>query len=350
MKKIYIPLLVLLSFAFSFISCAEIPSDTENETTIPISTEHIHTEEILPAIPATCTEAGLSEGVRCAVCLEVLLAQEVTPAHGHHYEDSVCTVCGHKTTKGLTFFLNSNGDSYVVSGMGTATDTEICIPDTYNGLPVTSIGESAFSNCDNLTSIVIPNGVTSIGNAAFFYCRSLKSIELPNGLISIGIDAFSYCRSLKSIEIPSSVTKIDISAFEYCSGLKRIVIPSSMESIGGGVFAHCTDLTSIELPNGVTTIGVSAFSHCTNLKSIVLPESVTTIGYGAFSSCVGLTNIEIPSHVTEIGEYAFHNCVDLVSITFQGTKAQWNAITKGHGWNFNTDQYTVHCVDGEISK
>ena len=55
---------------------------------------------------------------------------------------------------------------------------------------VTEIGDNAFWNCLNLTSIEIPTSVTSIGGAAFSDCSGLRSIEIPNSVTSIGDDAF----------------------------------------------------------------------------------------------------------------------------------------------------------------
>ena len=54
-----------------------------------------HTPETLPAVAATCTASGLTEGSKCAVCGATLTAQKVIPA-AHHYVDGVCTVCGAK--------------------------------------------------------------------------------------------------------------------------------------------------------------------------------------------------------------------------------------------------------------
>lgn len=100
----------------------------------------------------------------------------------------------------------------------------------------------------------------------------------------------------------------------------------------------------------VTSIGSSAFSSCERLTSITIPDSVTSIGSSAFSFCSGLTRITIPDSVTRIGHSAFYGCSRLTSINFNGTKAQWNAISKGQNWNEDTGSYTVYCTDGTISK
>ncbi len=350
MKRSHISFLILIPLIFLLMACNEAGGNHQKETTENFPTDHIHVEEILPAIPANCTETGLGEGVRCSVCHESLIVQETVPALGHHYIEDVCTVCNHKITQGLTFSLNKDKTSYAVSGIGTAVETDICIPDTYNELPVTSINDEAFRACSNLKSIEIPFGVTSIGNGAFSYCSSLTNIELPNSITSIGICAFSHCDNLTSINLPSGLMSLGMSAFEFCSNLKSIAIPSSIVSISDNVFYHCSSLTTVEIPNGVTGIGVSAFSYCTDLKEIVLPSSVNSIGYDAFACCGKLTNIELLSNAISIGEYAFNRCNSLTSIVFGGTKKNWNSVTKGHGWNFSTGSYTVYCNDGTLNK
>ena len=92
------------------------------------------------------------------------------------------------------------------------------------------------------------------------------------------------------------------------------------------------------------------FYECSNLTNVTIPNSVTSIGLGAFLNCSSLTSVTIGNSVTSIGEQAFSGCGKLTSITFQGTKAEWNAISKGSGWNNNTGNYTIHCTDGDISK
>ena len=261
---------------------------------------------------------------------------------------------------------------------GCSSLTSVKLPDS-----VTSISYAAFEDCSNLTSIVIPDSVTSIGDYAFWGCSSLTSIEIPDSVTSIDYGAFNGCSSLESIAVEQgntvyhsagnclietasktliagcensviptdgSVTSIGEHAFRYCSSLASIVIPDSVTSIGDYAFYECSSLTSIVIPDSVTSIGSCAFADCSSLTSIVIPDSVTSIGWSVFRNCIGLTRVKLPDSVTSIGDYAFSDCWSLTSITFEGTKAQWNAISKGSWWNRGAGDYTVHCTDGDITK
>ena len=269
------------------------------------------------------------------------------------------------------------------------------------GGSVTSIGNYAFYGCRGLTAVTIPNSVTSIGDYAFDGCSGLTTVNW-NATACTSAGSFSYpifkdCSNLATVNIGDNVKIIPSYAFYGCSGLTSITIPNSVTSIGDYAFDGCSGLTSITIPNSVTNVGSFAFVDCTKLTSITISNSVTSIGKRAFYNtvwynnqpdglvyagkvayeykgtmpsntsivlkagtlgigedafyyCTGLTSITIPNSVTIICDDAFRICTSLTSITFNGTKAQWNAITKGSDWNYNTGNYTIHCTDGDIPK
>ena len=174
-----------------------------------------------------------------------------------------------------------------------------------------------FPNC--VTGVIIPNGTTTVNQIGLRFFPNLQTIIIPDSVTSIGQSAFSRCTSLTSITIPESVT-----------------------SIGSGAFSQCSSLTSITIPDSVTSIGNSAFSQCSSLTSINIPDSVISIGQGAFSSCKGLTSITISEGVTSIDDSAFSDCTSLTTINYTGTEEQWNAISKGTNWNYETSLNVIY--------
>lgn len=171
-------------------------------------------------------------------------------------------------SQGLMFILNDDGESYSVTGIGTCTDTDIIIPATYEGKPVTAVLQRAFENRSQITSVIIPCSVTSIGASAFYACTNLATISIPDSVTTIGNAAFGACHNLTSVAIPGSVT-----------------------SLGEAMFTACIGLTSVTIPNSVTSIGERAFHSCINLASIIIPDSVTSIGVDAFRDCVKLNTV-----------------------------------------------------------
>ncbi len=245
----------------------------------------------------------------------------------------------------LAYRLIDGGAAYEVSGIGSCTATDVVIPATYNGLPVTSIGEFAFKYSDRLTSVEIPEGITEIKAYAFHNSSELTSVELPDGVTTIGTYAFADCSELTNISIPDSITSIGVDAFfsdnklvytthdnaKYLgnannayaalisktdSSIASCTIHEDTKVIAGWAFAFCKSLTSIEIPDGVVTLDNKAFTNCETLSNIVIPDSVTSIGFEAFFGCKALSNIAIPDSVVTIGNDAFENCSELTSVTF----------------------------------
>jgi uncharacterized ParB-like nuclease family protein len=217
------------------------------------------------------------------------------------------------------------------------TAAVVNIPARIDGIPVQAIGDWAFSGCDSLTSVTIPNSVTSIGYYAFSGCSSLSSVTIPNSVTSIGYSAFSGCSSLSSIIIPNSVTSIGYSTFSGCGSLRDITVSSGNEqyhSVNGVLFSKDTIIrypagktySSYTIPSGITSIETSAFSDCNNLTSVTIPNSVTSIGDEAFINCNSLTSVTIPGSVTSIGYGTFTGSNSLMDITVDSGNEQYRSI------------------------
>ena len=194
---------------------------------------------------------------------------------------------------------------------------------TFDGT-VTAIPDSAFSGCTRLIEIEVPDTVQTLGSNAFRGCSGLTDVIVYSGITSIGSYCFWECSGITSFDIPNTVTTIDARAFGRCSGLTTVTIPSS-----------------------VTTIGETAFG-VTNLSSVTIPDSVTSLGQQAFLDCNNLESVTIGTGVTTLNNYLFGRCSALTTIYYNGTKSQWNSITKGSTWNFGIPATVVHCTDGEV--
>ena len=225
----------------------------------------------------------------------------------------------------LTSVIISNSVKSIGNGafFGCSSLLSITIPDS-----VTSIGESAFDACLGLEVIVvenenttydsrnscnaiietatnvlvtgckktiIPNTVMSIGESAFRNCNLMTSITIPNSVTSIGEEAFAYCYNLNSVTIGNSVTNIGRHAFRYCS-MMFITIPNSVTSIGEGAFSYCRQLTSVKIGNSVTNLDASAFSNCSQLSSIIslAPIPPEVMDTSAFTNVVKTIPIYVP--------------------------------------------------------
>ena len=201
---------------------------------------------------------------------------------------------------------------------------ELIIPNTVNGIEVSSIGYSAF-NRHELKAVTIPDSVTSIGDYAFSN-NQLSNVTIPDSVTSIGIGAFRN-NQLTSLTLPNSLTSIREGVF-YNNQLSNVTIPNSVTSIEASAFRH-NQLSNVTIPDSVTSIGDYAF-HNNQLSSVNIPNSVTSIGGAAFESNQ-LSNVTIPDSVTSIGPSAFYQN-PLGPITMQGREST-TGMTLGYNWN-----------------
>ena len=212
---------------------------------------------------ATCTEKGWDEYQTCTRCdySTKIIIDEL----GHNFVNESCSVCGAEKAESLSFVINADGESYRVNGIGEFTKEHLEIPATYKGLPVTAIGVGAFSDCDNLVSVVIPYGIKTIGNDAFYDCDNLVSILIPDSVVSVGEYAF-HNSAIKSIIIPNSVTSIGTMAFWGCWKLESAVIGDSVETIGWTTFySGCGSLTDLVIGKSVTWVSMPGDCPLTNV-------------------------------------------------------------------------------------
>ena len=181
---------------------------------------------------------------------------------------------------------------------------------------VTYISGGAFSECDGITSVTIPDGVTGIGQSAFKFCSALTTVTIPDGVTGIGQSAFKFCSALTTVTIPDGMTSIGGYAFDSCIALSSVTIPESVTSIGEYAFNSCS-FTEVNIPGNITVIEEGVFNGCGKLTKISIPVKVTAIGQFAFHECYALKEVTIGKEVKEIGANAFANCFKLAKMTVQ---------------------------------
>ena len=282
--------------------------------------------------------------------------------------------------------------------------SDVVVPSAHDGEPVTRIGGhetdededvwewfGAFENSKTLVSVTIPDSVTEIGSYAFFECARLAGVTIGTGVTEIGDHAFCECGVLTDIYYNG--TKAQWESIEkgeewdhdigdhviHCADGDIICLEPEPEPAPDEYFEfalledgtyelinYLAEERYVVIPSAhdgepVTRIGghetdeeedvwewFGAFENSKNLVSVTIPRSVTEIGSYAFFECANLADVTIGVGVTEIGSYAFCECGRLTDIYYKGTMAQWESIEKGVNWDSDTDEYVVHCKDGNI--
>ena len=242
-KSLFFIIALILALGLCLTACRGNSSNTPNVDNQPSHTHKFG--EWITTKNSTCGENG--EMARHCECGEK--QTKIIPSTGKHKLDEygMCNACTipELPTDGIIYEKSDDNTYAIVVGCQTEAE-KIKIADTYEGLPVTSIDQLAFCDC-RFNSIVIPYGVTSIGEWAFYDCDNLNSIIIPNSVLFIDEWAFNDCDSLTSVLIGDCVNSIGFRAFSNCNNLSSVIISGSVISIEDMAFSVCKSLISIEV-------------------------------------------------------------------------------------------------------
>ena len=286
-------------------------------------------------------------------------------------------------TSGLAYTLSNDGTYYTVAKGTANTSGVVYIPKTHNGKSVREIASDGFKNCTGLTGVVIQgNNLQVVGTSAFSGCDNITEIRIPQTVTGIGNNAFAGCSSLAVVYMERAalpVTTLGTNVFLSCSSLSKIYVPHNyhyyynnnsswsgyktilsasffptpglrytlsqdqtyysvskgsanfsvnsnlyipaeysglpVKKIAAYGFEGCSEISyvgfenSSAAPSRLTTVGAYAFLYCSNISNMYLPdETVTSIGEGAFMYCTRLYDFSMPNGVEVIEDYTFYGC------------------------------------------
>ena len=195
--------------------------------------------------------------------------------------------------------------------------------------------DSVFYQNNQIKEIVLSNGITGLGDRLFYHCANAKTVSLPATLTSIGNSAFAQ----------------EDAAINDTAGLTSVTIPQAVTAIRSYAFYH-TAIAEVTVPANVKAWGKYVFSGCAKLKTARV--ACNSIGAFAFTRCTALSSLTISANCRTFGENMLTYCESLTVITYEGTIAQWNAITKPVNWmssgehSYNNYLKKIQCIDGYL--
>lgn len=210
---------------------------------------------------------------------------------------SLCVPDGVIAIDEYSFYKNENIES-------------VHLPDS-----VIEIGYCSFAETTNLRTVNIPSNLEWMGDYAF-NLSGIESANIPSTLENPsepgwGITTFQHCNNLTTVVIEEGITKIPDFTFEQCYSLEVLTLPSTLSELGAGVFTECSSLESIALPGSIKTIPEYTFYFCTELTTVVLEEGLISIGDNALSYCSSIISLHLPDSLTDIGQTSFESCDEL---------------------------------------
>ena len=427
--------------------CGKYFDKNENEITdLVIKTNGHSVGAWIPELAPSCSKAGSKGHYECSVCkkyfdssMSELQSIEI-PKTAHtlvseYFYDSVyhwlsCTVCGEKSeyskhdidytagecrdckksfapTEGLIYEIDYDSESVYVVGY-EGEDTDLVIAKEYEGYPVKAIFSDAFADNENITSVIIPEGVEYILEAAFAGCSKLEEVIIPESLKEIANSAFSYsgiksiylprvelignyafayCENIFTIEIGTELVSLGIGAFDGCVSLREVVnnsktriskedrnVPTGVISVHQGtslidkkdnflfynlydgmkptnyLIAYVGNAKTVTLPDDYNGMSYSIYKHAfmqnNSMVKLIISDGVDSIDYQAFFLCENLVSVSLGKNVKKIEDEAFFGCSKLVEVINNSTlNVEANSGTNG---NIASNALEVHTGEFKI--
>lgn len=303
MKK-YVSLLVAL---IVFLSCTSAFAVTQDEYDAVVRQRDALYQQLI--------DAGIEP------CIQLAGETQEVPALVAEYE-----------TPASEFVYGSNGSEIRINGfIGDSTD--VVIPQSIDGVPVTMIGEKAFAET-KITSVLIPEGVTKIGKNAFDSCKSLRAVSLPSTLTYISLECFSACNKLTTVNGMDHILQFGERCFEYCRGITGELVFDRDVELYWGAFSR-TGITGVKFLSGKCNVKYCAFSD-SPIKYCYIDEACdftfepysSNSKFGTFYNCESLTTLVVPASVTWFPDYLLNGCKFVTVYAPAGSEAEKFANTQ----------------------
>lgn len=316
-------------------------------------------------IPNSVTSIGYDAFWGCENLTSVSVGNSVTRVGAYAFDPEGCENLQYNEYDNA-YYLGNSQNPYVILVQAKSDTIMRCNIHT----STKAIQGGAFNDCENLTSIALPDGITCIEEYTFDDCAGLRSVSIPATVNYIGDEAFEDCKNLQSLTLPEAVTFIGEYAFAYCSRLKSINIPAAVDTIGPSAFSSCDSLTAVAYESNFSLIDhkylnlyftkdslkyqvlnkneVSVYSNILNAKNVVIPEivnagkdyNVVRINGDAFYKYSNnqLEAVSIPASVDSIGSNAFNYCNKLREVEF----ASVESMCKIKFYNYRSNPLTCN--------
>ena len=244
-----------------------------------------------PAITVTCADGVYAYDPNVALPNP----GEEEPGEDDGAEET--TVTG--TTGDVTWTLNQTTGILTLSGSGATAD--------YAGKGTAANAAPWLVYAEDITKVVIEEGVTALGDRLFYGANKLSEVVFPeSSLKSIGVGTFRLCASLKEITLPDSLETLERVSFYECKNLEKVVLGGENSKL--------------------TTLKDQTFNRCNKLTEITIPSSVTTFLFSGNNGPMSSAPLE--------------------TIYYTGTVAQWKALLEGtDSREVKKGTITVYCSD-----